>query len=139
MKGCTLVVTMVVFAALGWIAEAGVRPALYELTRQTADGGGVMHSTAGRYKLSSTIGQSDDGMMTGGTYQLSGGFWFELPPGDCSDDGLVNLLDHARFQRCLRGPEIGPPDLECQCYDVDRNRVIDMKDAMTIQSYHTGP
>lgn len=41
----------------------------------TMDGGGGI-STGGAYTLSGTIGQPDAGVtMTGGTYQLTGGFW----------------------------------------------------------------
>ena len=38
------------------------------------DGGGGT-SSGGNYSLSGTIGQSDAGRLTGGAYQLEGGFW----------------------------------------------------------------
>jgi len=130
---CGLVVGM------SWFARAGLSGPAYDLSRHTVDGGGVMHSTGNAYELGGTIGQPDAGVMTGREYTLTGGFWFGLPPGDCSDDGLVNLLDHAVFQRCVRGPDVGPPEPECLCFDVDRNRVIDMRDVATVQSNYTGP
>lgn len=51
----------------------------YDLTWSTIDGGGVMFSAAGGYELGGTIGQCDagpaGGPMTGGSYELVGGFW----------------------------------------------------------------
>ena len=40
----------------------------------TIDGGGGT-STGGSYALSGTIGQADAGHLTGGTYEVQGGFW----------------------------------------------------------------
>jgi len=134
---CLITVGAVV--ATGWMVRAGIPTTTYDLSWHTVDGGGLVHSIGGDYKLSGTIGQPDAAVMTGQDYTLSGGFWFGLPPGDCSDDGLVNLLDHSVFYRCVRGPANGPPDQDCLCFDVDRNRVVDMKDVATIQSSFTGP
>ena len=47
----------------------------YNLTWWTVDGGGQTFSTGGSYSLGGTIGQPDAGLLTGGGYQLSGGFW----------------------------------------------------------------
>lgn len=47
----------------------------YDLTWNTIDGGGATFSTGGSYSLGGTIGQPDAGSMSGGTYQLAGGFW----------------------------------------------------------------
>lgn len=42
----------------------------------TVDSGGEMFTTAGNLELSGTIGQPDAGLvMTGGDFELSGGFW----------------------------------------------------------------
>jgi hypothetical protein len=42
----------------------------------TIDGGGLMWTTGGNYELSGTIGQHDAGViMTGGSFELLGGFW----------------------------------------------------------------
>jgi hypothetical protein len=74
------------------IAAAGIAPALtllligvamvyaqtgngYDLTWNTVDGGGHTFSTGGDYILGGTVGQPDAGLMTGGEYTLSGGFW----------------------------------------------------------------
>ena len=56
----------------------GVAPAqvgeTYELTWTTM-GGDCIHGTDGSYELCGTVGQSDAGVLKGGVYLLSGGFW----------------------------------------------------------------
>jgi hypothetical protein len=47
----------------------------YELTWSTVDGGGAMWSEGGSYVLGGTAGQADAGTLTGGGYELRGGFW----------------------------------------------------------------
>jgi hypothetical protein len=50
----------------------------YELTWWTVDGGdGVTADSGGRYTLLSTVGQPDASTaLMGGSYALTGGFWF---------------------------------------------------------------
>lgn len=48
----------------------------YDLTWNTADGGGATFATGG-YSLGATIGQADAGTSAGGAYALSGGFWYD--------------------------------------------------------------
>ena len=99
------------------IVSAG--PPEFEITRSTIDGGGVMRSTGGDFELSGTCGQPDAGVMSGGDFQLTGGFWIESPPTDCNDDGMVSLLDHETFTACLSGPDGGIDANPCPCFDVD--------------------
>ncbi len=47
----------------------------YDLSWYTIDGGGATFSTGGSYSLGGTIGQPDAGALSGGSYQLTGGFW----------------------------------------------------------------
>lgn len=47
----------------------------YDLTWSTVDGGGATFSTGGSYTLGGTVGQPDAGVLAGGDYTLSGGFW----------------------------------------------------------------
>lgn len=47
----------------------------YEIDWYTIDDGGVTWSTGGAYEQGGTIGQPDAGTSSGGTYQLTGGFW----------------------------------------------------------------
>jgi hypothetical protein len=46
----------------------------YDLSWYTIDGGGAI-STGGSYALGGSIGQPAVGVLSGGTYTLSGGFW----------------------------------------------------------------
>ena len=101
----------------------------FDLSWYSIDGGGAMRSTStdGVFELSGTIGQFDAGVMTGGDFKLTGGFWFEIPPGDCNADGIVGLSDHPRFLDCLTGPA-GGIELGCECFDVNHNGTIDLAD-----------
>ena len=48
----------------------------YDLSWWTVDGGGGTSSAAGSYALDGTAGQPDPGpVLSGGNYQLEGGFW----------------------------------------------------------------
>ena len=47
----------------------------YDLSWYTIDGGGATFSTGGSYSLGGSIGQADAGSLSGGLYQLNGGFW----------------------------------------------------------------
>lgn len=46
----------------------------YAITWWTVDGGGGT-SSGGAYTLSGTVGQPDAGVISGGDYILTGGFW----------------------------------------------------------------
>ncbi len=124
--------TIMIRAMLGTLMTTAVLVAggepTYEITRSTIDGGGVMRSTGGDFELSATIGQHDAGVMEGGGFTVSGGFWFEIPPTDCNDDGLVSLLDNEIFAACLLGPGAGINASRCPCFDVDGDGNITMSD-----------
>ncbi len=124
--------------ALGFVARAVTGPPEFEMTRSTTDGGGEMQSTGGEFMLSATIGQTDAGVMTGGEFQLSGGFWFGLRPTDCNDDGLVSLLDHETFTSCMLGPDSGIDADPCPCFDVDHDGDITLSDYAQLQAGFTG-
>ena len=47
----------------------------HDLSWWTVDSGGHIFSQGGGYSLGGTVGQPDAGLMTGGEYTLSGGFW----------------------------------------------------------------
>lgn len=102
----------------------------FEIAWHTIDSGGAMRSTGNGFELSGTIGQPDAGSSSGGGFQLSGGFWFELPPGDCDEDGVANLMDHEFFTQCLGGPD-GSVLSSCECYDVDHSGNVDLRDFAT--------
>ena len=107
----------------------------FDLTWRTIDGGGVMRSSGGVLELSGTIGQPDAGRMSADKLSLTGGFWVEIVPADCNEDGGVNLFDFSVFQACLFGPEIpdgmGP---QCACFDLNGDGTVDMLDFATLQN-----
>jgi hypothetical protein len=108
----------------------------FELTRWTVDDGG-MFTAGGEFELSGTIGQPDAGTMTGGVFELNGGFWFPVADGDCNTDGGVNLFDYGDFESCLSGPD-GGVTTSCRCEDVDRDGDVDLLDAALFQRSFTG-
>ena len=130
---------MFAVAALGLpvVLAVAVDPT-YDLTWHTIDGGGVMRSTGGNFDLSGTIGQPDAGAMSGGNFTLTGGFWFEVIPSDCNEDGVVNLFDYDTFQTCLTGPGGGPLPAGCNCYDFDGDGKITLLDFATVQAMFNG-
>ena len=110
----------------------------FEVTRSTIDGGGVMRSHSGEFELSGTIGQPDAGMLFGGDFELSGGFWFPLPVDDCNSDGWVNLIDYDDFEACLSGPSGVLPQPECNCFDLDNDNDVDLSDIRRFQNGFMG-
>jgi hypothetical protein len=126
---------------LSILATAGATAAIaqdFEITRSTVDGGGVMRSTGGDFELSGTIGQPDAGAMSGGEFDLTGGFWFPLSLDDCNSDGWVNLIDYDDFDGCLSGPEGGLPLPECNCFDLDGDDDVDLSDIRHFQPAFSG-
>lgn len=95
----------------------------------TIDSGGAMDATGGSFELSGTIGQPDASAtpMTGGLYQLSGGFWFSAPVCTClsdvNGDGERDGQDVQLFIECILG--VGS---DCACADVDGQSGLDMND-----------
>jgi len=90
----------------------------------TLDAGGAMITNdgiPGGLELSGTIGQPDASSpaapMTGGSFELVGGFWPVTNvchcPGDVNHDGLRNGKDIQQFVNCLLSGG------NCSCADVD--------------------
>ena len=78
------------------------------------------------------------GFMAGDDFELRGGFWFELPPTDCNDDGLVSLVDYETFTACLAGPGGGLGADPCPCFDADRDGDITLHDYALSQAEFVG-
>lgn len=133
--------TYSVFRVLAVVAAVCVGSTLaddFEITRSTIDGGGVMRSTGGEFELSGTIGQPDAGTMSGGGFDLTGGFWFPLSLDDCNSDGWVDLIDYDDFDGCLSGPNGGLPLPECNCFDLDGDNDVDLSDVRQFQHAFNG-
>ncbi len=109
----------------------------YAIDWHTVNGGGGMWSTGGTYELGGTIGQPDAGAMTGGDFQLTGGFWYERVCGDCNYDGGVTLADFQGFETCLSGPD-GGLGLGCSCLDFDADEDVDLADFAGFQQAFGG-
>jgi len=109
----------------------------FDLSWHSIDGGGVMRSIGGDLELSGTIGQPDAGVLAGVDFELNGGFWFQIAPSDCNQDGGVNLLDHSSFTDCLSGPGGGVLS-GCECFDIDRSGAVDLRDFAAVQVVFSG-
>lgn len=109
----------------------------YEITRSTIDGGGVMNSAGGSFELSGTIGQPDAGLMAGGDFELSGGFWFQVAPTDCNEDGTADLLDQSSLIDCITGPNVVVSS-KCACFDVNQDQSVDLRDFANAQVLFSG-
>jgi len=102
----------------------------FDLTWSTIDGGGAMNSAGGALSLSGTIGQPDASSlstpMTGGTFELTGGFWPITQvcycPGDMNGDGKKNGADIQQFINCVISGG------NCSCADVDQANGITVAD-----------
>jgi len=127
---CLIVLGSVGFGTAIWAQE-------YTISRWTIDDGGSMRSAGDGFELSGTIGQPDAGLLAGGAFELSGGFWFALALTDCNEDGAANLLDLQVFETCLDGPSTGVP-AGCACFDIDASGTIDLRDFAAGQSSFDG-
>ncbi len=99
----------------------------FDLSWHSIDGGGVMFSTGGGFELGSTIGQPDAGFMTGGNFELTGGFWAVGVPqcaclGDMNADGSRDGADISAFVGCvIQGGS-------CVCADVNGMNGVTLAD-----------
>lgn len=91
-----------ILACLAAFALIPAASAQFDLSWYTIDGGGATFSTGGTFSLGGTIGQPDAGIMAGGTFTLTGGFWAGTSNpcnllGDLDSDGDVDLQDLANL------------------------------------------
>ena len=119
--GCVGILTLWLLADVSVVADFGV-------DWYTVDGGGQMWSTGGDFELGGTIGQPDAGAaaMTGGSFELTGGFW-TTPAcwclADLNQDGLRDGRDIQTFMDCILASNVN-----CACADVETDGVLDMAD-----------
>jgi hypothetical protein len=73
--GRRIAAAVLTFVALGSPAARAQSGGGFSLEWSTMDGGGVMESQGGPYRLGGTIGQPDAVVSTGGGFTLRGGFW----------------------------------------------------------------
>jgi len=116
----------------------------FDLSWFTMDGGGD-RSSGGGFELTGTVGQSDASAvaMTGGNFDLTGGFWAGVGgplPGDFDGDGDVDLSDFTQFQLCFGGSN-NPPAATCPPgvnADLDGDGDVDLADFLIFQQNFTG-
>lgn len=133
LKQPTVVLAVALLLATGTLADD------FTIDWWTVDGGGEMMCTGSNVELAGTIGQADAGEMSGGSFILTGGFWFARASGDCNGDGVVDLDDYADFEPCLSGPGGGLPIPPCTCFDLDGDRDVDLSDAARFQAAFMPP
>jgi len=59
--------------------------------------------------------------------------------GDCTNDGVVGLADHAVLVQCITGPDAGPIGAACACVDLDVDDDVDLYDFAQFQVVFEGP
>jgi hypothetical protein len=86
----------------------------YNIEQSAINGGGVTFHTGGGYRLGGTVGQHDAGMLSGGGYRLTGGFWSPVAaPGNVVWNADVLSPDRAtrslafRVEAPITATEIG--------------------------------
>ncbi len=108
------------------LAISSVARGEYGLSWYTIDAGGHTFSTGGDFELGGTIGQPDTGAMTGGSFELVGGFWPGVNAcaclGDMNDDGVKDGLDIQQFVSCVIAGG------SCSCADVDEMNGVSIDD-----------
>lgn len=138
----TVLLAPIILAIASWAA------ADTEISWYTIDGGGGT-STGGGFELSGTIGQPDAGSptlaMTGGEFELVGGFW----PGagsicsgpvlaDFDHDCDVDVDDYLHFMACVTGPAIAQNDPTCADARLDGDTDVDQEDFALFQRCFSG-
>ena len=112
------------FAVFALSSAATAQP--FDLTWHSIDGGGGF-SAGGDFELEGTLGQPDAGILTGGNFELSGGFWAGAVPqcaclGDMNADGDRNGADISAFVGCvIQGGS-------CVCADVNGMNGVTLAD-----------
>ncbi len=101
----------------------------YDLTWGTIDGGGGINSIGGVFSVSGTIGQPDAQVapvMTGGNFQLTGGFWPVANVcyclADMNGDGKKDGRDVQLFVGCVLAGG------NCSCADTDQANGVTLAD-----------
>lgn len=119
-------VATVLMAVVAWRAFAE-----FEIIRSgTGSAGG---GAGGDFELAGTILGPSETWATGGAFELSGGFWFSIEPGDCGQDGGVGLVDYSEIAGCISGPAAPLIGQQCACADLDADDDVDLHDFAELQ------
>ena len=132
-----LLTTATVFAVLSIICVAPALADDYDIDWYTFDGGGDVFTSGADFELSGTIGQPDAGLMSGGNFTLTGGFWAVLAAGpqyslgDLNCDGVLNAFDIDPFVLALTNPgayQAAYPECDINLADINGDGVINAFD-----------
>ncbi len=100
----------------------------YDLSWWTIDGGGVTFATGGSFNLGGTVGQPDaSSALTGGTYSLTGGFWFTpciVSNGDVDGNSCVDDADLLTVLFNFGATGLNPADVNCDATVDDADLLI---------------
>jgi hypothetical protein len=90
----------------------------YQIGWYSVDGGGATSSTGGDLEVTGTIGQPDAGVLSGGDFELVGGFWAVKaslvlvstePPADATLPKTQNNVIVCVFDSAVEMPSVGEP------------------------------
>jgi hypothetical protein len=90
----------------------------YDLDWYTIDGGGATYLTGSGYMLGATAGQPDAGFMSGGQFELGGGFWYGVLAqascyANCDNSTVPPILNANDFQCFLNAYAAGLAYANC--------------------------
>ncbi|MFQ5592208.1 MAG: hypothetical protein ACE5HE_13680, partial [Phycisphaerae bacterium] len=54
-------------------------------------------------------------------------------PGDCDNNGIVDLDDFADLAFFIDGPDCGDSDSSCRCFDLNGDHCVDLADFAALQ------
>ena len=121
--------TLLAVAVMTLVITAGIRAAIVyvgPVTSPGAESAGSSIMNAGQ----AAIGRASDGTVTlhAGVVPIYALAHVAPGPGDCTENGLVNLNDYDLFEGCLLGPG-GGLGANCGCADIDDDLDVDLRDA----------
>jgi hypothetical protein len=121
-------------ALLVWAASAAAQSGGgHDLSWNVIAGGGSKsRDGTGLYSLRGTVGQPTAGVMTGGVYTITGGFWAIPPqrPADVDGDGAVDVSDLLWLVYSF-GTLEGDPGFNADC-DFNDDGSVDVSDLLIL-------
>ncbi len=120
---------MLMIALLAWSGAYAQSGGGFDLSWWTIDGGGITFATSGTFNLGGTIGQPDaSNALTGGTFSLTGGFWFTpacIPTnGDVDGNGCVDDADLLQVLFAFGATGANLADVNCDALVDDADLLI---------------
>ncbi len=130
-----LITTLSLSAAM---LTASTARAQFSMDWYTIDAGGG-DTVGGTFALSSTIGQPDAGALTGGAFQITGGYWAGTIPAcyaNCDGSTVVPILNVNDFQCFLN--KFAAADLYANCDNSTNPPVLNVNDFQCFLNKYAG-